>query len=164
MGRRKRTSHKRKTHRRRRTSGMSGMATGLTSVASMVAGAVIGRVLQNKLSGKVNPKILAVGQIGLGMMLPKFMKNKFAQGIGTGMVVNGGVTALQTFGVISAVSGVGADMYEIDYVNGTSDLSAIASDGDDNEFDGMGVMDEGTLSGADNLQSIAGDYDEYSDY
>lgn len=159
MARRKRTH--RKTHRRRKSHGMSGMASNITSVASMVAGAVIGRILQNKLSSKVNPKILAVGQIGVGMMLPKFMKNKFAQGIGTGMVVNGGVTALQSFGVISSVSGVGAGAYEIDYVSGTDNLQAIAGEDD---FDGMGVMDEGTFSGTDNLQSIAGDYDEYSDY
>lgn len=157
---RKRRSHKRKTTRRRRQSGMSGMAESLTSVASMVAGAVIGRILQNKLSSKVNPKILAVGQIGLGMALPKFMKNKFATGIGTGMIVNGGVSALQSFGVISSVSGVGADMYEIDYVSGTDNLQSIAGD---DEYDGMGE-DEGTFSGTDSLQSIAGDYDEYSDY
>jgi hypothetical protein len=152
---RRRKSVKRKSHRRRRHSAMSGVGAGVTGVASMVAGAIIGRILQNKLSSKVNPKYLAIGQIAVGTMLPKFIKNKFVSGIGQGMVVNGGVTALNTFGVISSVSGMSD--YEVDYMSGTDELSSIAGDDD---FDGsMGVLDEGTMSGTDELSSIAGDED-----
>jgi hypothetical protein len=153
---RRRKSHKRKSYRRKRHSAMSGIGSGITGVASMVAGAVIGRILQNKLSSKVNPKYLAIGQIAVGTLLPKFVKNKFVSGIGTGMVVNGGVTALNSFGVISGVAGMSD--YEVDYMSGTDELSSIA--GDDDMFDGsMGVIDEGTMSGTDELSSIAGDED-----
>lgn len=152
---RRRKSQKRKSSRRRRYSSMSGVGAGLTGVASMVAGAIIGRVLQNRLSSKVNPKYLAIGQIAVGTLLPKFVKNKLVSGIGTGMVVNGGVTALSTFGVISAVSGM--NDYEVDYVSGTDQLSEIA--GDDMYDGSMGVIDEGTMSGTDELSSIAGDED-----
>ena len=80
MARRK--SH-RKHHRkhRRRMSGTTG--SGMTNLLAMVTGAVAGRILQSKLESKVNPKILAVGQIAAGMVLPRFVKNKFVQEIDT---------------------------------------------------------------------------------
>lgn len=154
MARRK--SHKRKSTHRRRRSHMGATGGTMTTMLSMVAGAVAGRILQSKLSSKVDPKILAVGQIAVGLVLPRFVKNKFVAGIGTGMVINGGVTALSQFGVISAVAGIGAADYALDYVSGTDNLSVLAGD------DEMGFMDEGTFSGTDNLSVIAGDYEDLS--
>ena len=160
MARRK--SH-RKHHRkhRRRMSGTTG--SGMTNLLAMVTGAVAGRILQSKLESKVNPKILAVGQIAAGMVLPRFVKNKFVQGIGTGMIVNGGVTVLNQFGVISAVSGmVGASDYELSYVSGTDNLTAIA--GDDSE---MGYTDTGIMTGGidtDRLSVVAGDMEDGDDF
>jgi len=155
MARRK--SHKRKSTHRRRRSHMGATGGTMTTMLSMVAGAVAGRILQTKLSSKVDPKILAVGQIAVGLMLPRFVKNKIAAGIGTGMVVNGGVTALSQFGVISAVAGIGAADYALDYVSGTDNLSVLAGDDDD-----MGFVDQGVFSGTDNLSVIAGDYEDLS--
>ena len=66
-----------KRHSRRRRHSMSGVAGGATQALSMIAGAVIGRVLQTKFADKVNPKILAGGQIVAGYALPKFIKNDF---------------------------------------------------------------------------------------
>jgi hypothetical protein len=152
MARRK--HHKKSTHRRRR-SGMGAVGTGnMTTLLSMVAGAVVGRVITTKLSDKINPKILAVGQVAVGLFLPKMVKNKFVAGMGAGMAVNGGVFALQSFGVISAISGIGAD-YSLDYVAGTDNLSVIA--GDD---DYMGVTDQGIFSGSDPLSVLAGDMED----
>jgi len=149
--------HKRKHTSRRRRHSMSGVGGGMTNVLAMVAGAVAGRVLQSKLESKVNPKILAAGQIALGIFLPKMVKNKIAAGIGAGMVVNGGVTALNQFGVISAVSGM-AD-YSLDYVSGTDNLSILAG--------GVGVTDQGIMTGdsTDRLSVVAGDMEDmgYSD-
>jgi len=139
----------RKTYsRRRKSSGMSGMAGGMTSILSMVAGAVMGKVLSTKLADKVPTKFLAAGQIAAGIFLPKFVKNKFVAGIGTGMIINGAVTGLQSFGVISAINGmVGADeiSYDYDTMSGTDELQAIAG----------GYTDEGTFSGTSDLSTIA---------
>ena len=91
------------------------------------------------------------------MLLVLFVKNKFVAGIGTGMVINGGVTALSQFGVISAVAGIGAADYALDYVSGTDNLYVLAGDDSD-----MGFTDQGIFSGADNLSVIAGDYEDLS--
>jgi hypothetical protein len=152
--------HKKKHHTRRRRHSMSGVGGGMTNVLAMVAGAVAGRVLQSKFESKVNPKILAAGQVALGIFLPKIVKNKIAAGIGAGMVVNGGVTALNQFGVISAVNGmVGAPDYSLDYVSGTDNLSILAG--------GVGVTDQGIMTGdsTDRLSVVAGDMEDmgYSD-
>ena len=143
---------KRKTSKRRGRRSMSGVGTGMTSVLSMVAGAVIGRVVATKLSDKVNSKVLAFGQIGAGIILPRIIKNKFVSGIGTGMIINGAMSGLSSFGVISAINGVvGADEIAYEYMgengdemSGTDELQSIA-----------GYTDEGTLTGTDRLQSIA---------
>jgi len=164
MARRK--HHKKATHRRKRS--MSGVGgSQLTSVLVMAAGAIAGRVVQNKFSSTVNPKLLAGGQVALGLMLPKFVKNKMVASFGTGMAINGVVTVAASFGVISAVSGMaGTTDYQLDYVGedgddmgAPGDLSAIAGE-DDSDY--MGVLDEGTMSG-DNLAILAG-YDDAENY
>ena len=149
--------HKKKHHaRRRRHSSMSGVGVDMTNVLAMVAGAIAGRMVQNKFGG-TNPKVVAAGQIAAGIFLPKFVKNKFVAGIGTGMIVNGGVTLANQFGVVSAISGLGADE-SLDYVAGTDNLSILAG--------GVGVTDQGIMTGeVDRLSVLAGDMEDmgYSD-
>ena len=154
MARRK-THHKRKTHRRKR-SHMGATGGNFTTMLSMVAGAVAGRVLQSKLQDKVNPKLLAGGQVVAGMFLPKLIKSKIGAGIGAGMVVNGGVTLLNSFGVISAISGDGAMVsYEDESMSGSADIQTIAGD----DMDDMGYTDYGTMSGSSDISVLAGDED-----
>jgi len=153
MARRK--SSKKRYSRRRKSSGMSGVKGNITFIASSVAGAVIGKMVQSKLSDKVNPKILAGGQIALGLFLPKFVKSEIGKGLGTGMVVNGGVTMLQQFNVLS-----GLGQYDMTYVDdsmsGDDNLNVIAGDDDlsivaGDDMDDMGYMDEGIMSGDDDF-------------
>ena len=149
----KRRHHKRKHTSRRRRSSMSGVGGDMTHVLAMVAGAIAGRMVQNKFGG-TNPKVVAAGQIAAGIFLPKFIKNKFVAGIGTGMVVNGGVTLASQFGVVSAIAGIGAD-YSLDYVAGTDNLSILAG--------GVGVTDQGIMTGdVDRLSVLAGDMEDMS--
>lgn len=157
MARKKR--HHKKTSRRRRSHKMSGFGGGqMTEILSMVAGAVAGRVLQNKLGAKFNPKLVAGGQMAVGYFLPKFVKNSFVKGIGTGMIINGGVTLVSQFGVVSAVAGIGEDIvvervgYEEDSIAGSSDINVIAGD-----FSDMGLIDEGVMSGSSDISILAGD-------
>lgn len=157
MARRKKHHAKRRTHRRKH-SGMGAIGGNLTTVLSMVGGAVIGRILQSKLESKVNPKILAGGQIAVGMFLPKFVKSKLGAGIGAGMVVNGGVTLLNKFGVISAISGADS---EVEYISGYDTEMGYAESsiaGDMGEYGEGAYGDE--MGYAESV--IAGD--EYSDY
>lgn len=155
MARRK-THHKRKAHHRRKRSHMGAVSGNFTTMLSMVAGAVAGRVLQSKLQDKVNPKLLAGGQVVAGMFLPKLIKSKIGAGIGAGMVVNGGVTLLNSFGVISAISGDGAMVsYEDESMSGSADIQTIAGD----DMDDMGYTDYGTMSGSSDISVLAGDED-----
>jgi len=151
----KRRHHKKRhTSRRRRHSAMSGVGGDMTHVLAMVAGAIAGRMVQNKF-GATNPKVVAAGQIAAGIFLPKIIKNKFVAGIGTGMVVNGGVTLANQFGVVSAIAGIGASDYSLDYVAGTDNLSILAG--------GVGVTDQGIMTGdVDRLSVLAGDMEDMS--
>jgi hypothetical protein len=151
---------KKKHHSRRRRHSMSGTGANMANILGMVTGAIAGRILQNKLESKVNPKILAAGQVAAGIFLPKLWKNRFAVSLGSGMIVNGGVTLANQFGVVSAVSGmVGAPDYSLDYVSGTDNLSILAG--------GVGVTDQGIMTGdsTDRLSVVAGDMEDmgYSD-
>lgn len=156
----KKRHHKKRSHKRRR-SHMGAVSSNLTTVLSMVAGAVAGRVLQSKLESKVNPKILAGGQIVAGMFIPKVVKGKIGAGIGSGMIVNGGVTLLNQFGVISAVSGTDTEIEYIGYDGYGDEMgyaeSTIAGDyGDDIGYDETYGDDMGYAE-----STIAGDYDGY---
>jgi hypothetical protein len=161
---------KKVTHRRRSRRSMGAIGTGqMGSVISMIAGAVVGKVIANKVPSTVNPKIVAAGTVVAGFMLPKFVKNKFVAGMGSGMIVVGALNGLTSFGVISAISGVG-DGIEVDYMgnydgedmSGTDQLQSIAGSYD---YDEMGLIDEGTMSGSADLSILSGyDNDEESDY
>ncbi len=159
-------ARKRKTKKysRRRRGSVGATGAGMSQALAMVAGAVIGRVVSTKFADKVNPKILAGGQIALGLFLPKLVKNKFATGIGQGMIVNGGVSVLQSFGVISAISGIGADV-QVDYLgedeegmSGSAYIQEIAGGMDSDE---LGYYDEGIMSGSSDISVLAGDDYDY---
>lgn len=159
MARRKK--HHRKHHRRGKR--MSGVGTGkMGDVLAMIAGAVAARVISNKLADKVNPKILAGGEIVLGYFMPKLIKNKVAASVGTGMAVGGGVQLLSSFGVISGISGIGESV-DVEYMSGDmDDMSDDSMSGTDNLQSIAGYTDYGIMSG-DNLSILAGDDmdDEY---
>lgn len=155
----RRRHHKKKmTHRRRRHSGMGAVSSTMTSTLSVIAGAVAGKLIAKAItkggtSTTITAKTAAIGQVAVGLFLPKLMKNKFSAGIGTGMIVNGGLTLLSEFNVIK---GIGAADYQVEYVSGTDPLSVIAGENEDY----MGVTDQGIFSGTDPLSVIAGDFED----
>lgn len=126
------------------------------SLLTMGLGAIAGRLVQSKLESKVNPKLLAGGQVVAGMFLPKLIKGKIGSGIGSGMAVNGIVTLANQFGIVSAISGTDT---ETEFVGAYQDEDAMGYA--DSSI--AGDLDEGIMSGyADS--SIAGmseDYDQY---
>lgn len=157
----KKRHHKKRHHSKRRSSHMGAIGSTFGTLLTMGAGAIIGRIAQSKLQDKVNPKLVAGGQVALGIFLPKLVKGKVGAGIGSGMAVNGIVTLANQFGVVSAISGmetsvdyVGNEylMDEMGYAN-----SSIA--GDDSQ-DEMGFADS-SIAGDLDEGIMSGDYEDY---
>lgn len=156
---------KSKKYSRRRGSRMSGTGKGdVMTIVSAVAGAVAGRILSAKVLPNANDKLKAGGQIAVGVLLPRFAKNPFFKGFGMGMVVNGGVQLLSSFGVISGIAGMGEDItverlgYQDESISGSSDIQVISGD---YEGEDMGYYDEGVMSGSADISILSGDMEDY---
>jgi len=150
----KRRKHKKSSHRRKRAN-MGAIGGTFGTLLTMGAGAILGRLVQGKLESKVNPKLLAGGQVVAGLFLPKLVKNKVGAGIGNGMAVNGIVTLANQFGIVSAISGTDSEMEYVGEYDGDEMGYADSSI--------AGDLDEGIMSGYADT-SIAGmseDYDAY---
>jgi hypothetical protein len=127
----------------------------LGTLLTMGLGAIAGRLVQGKLESKVNPKLLAGGQVVVGMFLPKLVKSKIGAGIGSGMAVNGIVTLANQFGIVSAISGTDTEMEYVGSYTDTDDSMGYA----DSSI--AGDLDEGIMSGyADTtIAGMSEDYD-----
>lgn len=139
---------KKKSSSRRRRSSMGATGTGFTQIAGLLAGAVAGKLISSKALPNVNPKWTALGQVGVGLVLPRFVKNNFVKAMGAGMIVNGGMSALSSFGVLA---GIGADDTTVEYIG---DIDTIA--GVEDTISG----DDDMMSGSADIQTIAGMDDE----
>lgn len=149
MARRKK--HTKKRHHSRKRHSMSGIGGDMMGTLTVIGGAVLGRVLSTKLSSKVNPKVLAGGQIAVGLFAPKMLKNKFVGNLAQGMLINGGVSLLKEFGVISAINGIG-ETDDIQYqLSGSDSINVIA--GDDDTMEGV---DDGIMSGSSDIAILSG--------
>jgi len=158
----KRRHHKKRTHRRR--SSMSGTGGTIGSVVSMLAGAVVGKIAVNKLASGLDPKMQAGAQIAVGFGVNRFVKNPFVKGMGTGMMIGGGLQALTSFGVISAISGIGAGV-EVDYMSGDDEMSGFAGD-DDMMSGGSSTIETiaggfNGFAGSSTIETLAGDEYDY---
>lgn len=104
----KKRKAKRKTGRRRRVSGIN--ATSLQLPAGVLAGAAGSKVLVENLATRypdIKPNIVSGAQVVIGWFLSK-QRNPLIAGAGLGMLANGGIGALQSFGIVSGVGNVGA--------------------------------------------------------
>jgi hypothetical protein len=156
---RKRHSRKRHTTRRRRSS-MGATGSTIGNVASMLAGAVVGKIAVSKFAANLDPKMQAGAQIAAGFVVNKFVKMPFVKGMGTGMMIGGGLQALTSFGVISAISGIGAGV-DVDYMNGDDDMAGIGFDDEMNGSSSIETLAGGFngFSGSDTIETLAGDDD-----
>jgi len=97
----------------------------LSTAGGLSAGA-LGVKLTDKMLANLNPTVRAVGQIGLGLVAPVFLKSKpgsFVESVCDGMVAVGAYKMLENIPFLSGIAGnVGDTGYVI--VQG-SDLSGI---------------------------------------
>lgn len=113
---------RRKTHRRRSSSHRRrGRVGGILSQDRIMksVGAVVGVIATgfiNKQFGevdaatgkpKIDPKLLALGEVLVGFMLPNFVKGSLVEGVGLGMVAAGGYNAAKDMGIVSGLPIVG---------------------------------------------------------
>lgn len=145
--------------RRRRSVGAVGKAGNVVAtVAGIAAGAVAARLIANyagKMSTSIDPKIIAAGQVALGVFMPKLVKSKIGVDLGHGMIAMGGFSLAQSLGVVSGI-GAADDEMEVT-LSGTELLSPINGYGED-----FGYSDQmnGT-NGSSDLDIISG-MDDYS--
>ncbi len=129
------------------------------NVISMLAGAVVGKIAISKFASGFDPKMAAAGEIAVGFAVNKFVRNPFVKGMGTGMMIGGGLQALTSFGVISAISGIGAGV-EVDYMSGDDDMAGL---GFDDEMSGSSTIDTlagySGFGGSSTIETLAGDDD-----
>lgn len=127
--RRRKSAPRRKStgRRRRRISGVNDMTGMLTRVAGLTGGYVAARELADILLKQfptLDQKIIAAGQIAIGMFLPKFVKSQLGQDLGNGMIALGGGAILVNMGVIQGPND------RMSYrINGTQNLRVISGTG-----------------------------------
>lgn len=130
----RKTHHRRATtRRRRRVSGIGNMSGMLTKAGGLILGAVAARELNTlvvKFAPSFSPLMSGVVQMGVGFILPKFIKGPFFQDIGDGMIANGGMVTIVSTGLISGVNDRMA--YKINgtanhrVVNGTAGMPVVS--------------------------------------
>lgn len=121
------TRRKTGTRRRRRVSGANDIQGMLTKAGGLVLGAVAARELNTlivQFAPSFSPLMSGAVQVGVGLILPKFVKSPFIADVADGMIANGGMVVIVSTGLISGPNDRMA--YRI---NGTPNLPAVAGTG-----------------------------------
>lgn len=113
MARRK-SHRRRRSFRRRRVGGILSQDK-LMKAGGVILGVIATGFINEKISEmknadgtpKVDPKLVALGEVVLGFVLPNFIKNDLIEGVGMGLIGAGGVNAAKSFGIISGIPIVG---------------------------------------------------------
>jgi len=113
MARRK-THRRRRSFRRRRVGGILSQDK-LMKAGGVILGVIATGFINEKLNEmknadgtpKVDPKLVALGEVVLGFVLPNFAKGDLFEGLGMGLIGAGGVNAAKEMGLISGIPIVG---------------------------------------------------------
>lgn len=138
--RKKKKSYTRRSSSRRGVMGAIGKIDLMGPVA-MIGGGVLGRFLVNKFLSKQNGTIKGAVQIGAGYVAQTFGKNAFLHNAGSGMIVAGGISLIQSVAPNLAIGaeGDGGEVLvisgDIDTVNGVDQIGA--DDMDINTINGV---------------------------
>jgi len=119
MARRKK-SHAKRHHTRKRHSRMSGMGGNLTSVLYIAGGAVLAQALgkavgtaltSSTMSATTKNLINGAVPVVAGIFTPKFIKGDVGAKLGAGMIAVGGLKLVQSAGILNGIAGIGASYY-----------------------------------------------------
>lgn len=126
--------HKKKatTHRRRRMGGVRTKATmhELMQLGGLVAGGALAGALQKRIPATVNGKIVALGQVGVGVFVSMKFGNPFMHGLGLGMAAVGATSGLHQMGIINGIGDVlmpGGGDYMINGISNGNTLNGISN-------------------------------------
>jgi hypothetical protein len=91
----------------------------ISKILGLMVGAVAPPLIYSKVDAlkKMDPKLFAALVMGAGFFLPTFVKAKMAQDVGDGMMVSGGISLLDSFGVLSGIPSV-SGWRDLQVVNG----------------------------------------------
>lgn len=101
MAKRRKTT--KKTHRRRRVSGIGAIGNTITNIALLGIGAAVSEVAVNKFMSAQNDTIKGAVQIGAGAVIPMVIKKPMATTAGYGMIAAGALKLIKSTGVISGI-------------------------------------------------------------
>lgn len=101
MAKRRKTT--KKTHRRRRVSGIGEIGNTITNIALLGIGAAVSEVAVNKFMSAQNDTIKGAVQIGAGAVIPMVIKKPMATTAGYGMIAAGALKLIKSTGVISGI-------------------------------------------------------------
>jgi hypothetical protein len=107
MARRKKTVKKR-TMGRRSKRRMGAVGSNITNALFTIAGGVAARFVSNTINGtsldeSYKGYVAAAAPIAVGLFLPKFIKTPMGSALGAGMVAVGGLSLVQSTGVLSGM-------------------------------------------------------------
>jgi len=120
MARRKK-SHAKRHHTKRRHHRMAGIGGQFASVAYIAGGAVLAQALgkaigtamaSSTMSATTKNLINGAVPIVAGIFTPKFIKGDVGMKLGAGMIAVGGLKLVQSAGILNGIAGIGAGYYE----------------------------------------------------
>jgi hypothetical protein len=122
---RRRKSHKKVTHRRKRHS-MGAMGSTANTALYAIAGAAAAQLLSKVLPATLDDKIKAAAPVAIGFFLPKFVKGAAGQGLSAGMIAVGGLKLVQSFGVLNGIGEIASDVsYKTPLIGATYNRSGL---------------------------------------
>jgi hypothetical protein len=120
-------------------------------IVGTIVGAIAGRVIANKVTA-LNPKIMAAVQALGGGVLAWKSKSALLKGLGTGLAVNGAISAGQQFGLLNGIGYAGKYTipFAADGINGYAEVANIGAPTPEYAFpqpSSIGASEVGSLIG-----------------
>ena len=120
-------------------------------IVGTIVGAIAGRVIANKVTA-LNPKIMAAVQALGGGVLAWKSKSALLKGLGTGLAVNGAISAGQQFGLLNGIGYAGKYTIPFAADNGIAGYSEVPGIGAAQEYSfpqpsSIGASEVGSLIG-----------------
>ena len=153
MAKRNHKPANRRTHHRRRIGAVShgSMMHTAETLGGLVIGSMVSTIVQRQFTS-VNPKIISVAQIGLGLFMTR-KPSPIMQGVGWGMAGAGAIGLSHEVGLIHGVEDMMSGMLQGDYnANLNAPEGQVMYNG--NMMNGM--TNDTTLSGMDNGDTLSG--------